>query len=117
MRLWYASELDLELADSTVLKGVAIRPSEWKKEVCKYTPPSSLGAWISSEVPMRGMASLDEIGVFGRKKHEMSSKRRSSKKGSLPAYVSEELRVPKMEFVPHSVDPAENEAWWVAYYG
>ncbi|KAL0745155.1 hypothetical protein Bca101_101097 [Brassica carinata] len=47
----------------------------------------------------------------------MSSKERSSKKGSLPANVSEELRVPKMEFVPHSVDPAENEAWWVACYG
>uniref|UniRef100_A0A0D2ZUT8 Uncharacterized protein n=1 Tax=Brassica oleracea var. oleracea TaxID=109376 RepID=A0A0D2ZUT8_BRAOL len=47
----------------------------------------------------------------------MSSKKRSSKKGSLPANVSEELRVPKMEFVPHSVDPAKNEAWWVACYG
>ncbi|KAF3502732.1 hypothetical protein F2Q69_00040992 [Brassica cretica] len=47
----------------------------------------------------------------------MSSKKRSSKKGSLPANVSEELRVPKMEFVPHSVDPAENEAWWVVCYG
>uniref|UniRef100_M4FHN8 Uncharacterized protein n=1 Tax=Brassica campestris TaxID=3711 RepID=M4FHN8_BRACM len=22
-----------------------------------------------------------------------------------------------MEYVPHSVDPAENEAWWVAHYG
>ncbi|KAG2266289.1 hypothetical protein Bca52824_073368 [Brassica carinata] len=32
----------------------------------------------------------------------MSSKKRNSKKGSLPANVSEELRVPKMEFVPHS---------------
>ncbi|KAF3509732.1 hypothetical protein F2Q69_00007790 [Brassica cretica] len=47
----------------------------------------------------------------------MLSKKRSSKKGSLPANVSEELRVPKMEFVPHSVDPAENEAWWVVCYG
>uniref|UniRef100_A0A0D3E7H7 Uncharacterized protein n=1 Tax=Brassica oleracea var. oleracea TaxID=109376 RepID=A0A0D3E7H7_BRAOL len=47
----------------------------------------------------------------------MSSKKRSSKKGSLPGNVSEELRVPKMEFVPHSVDPAKNEAWWVACYG
>ncbi|KAF3601656.1 hypothetical protein F2Q69_00035058 [Brassica cretica] len=47
----------------------------------------------------------------------MSSKKKSSKKGSLPANVSEELRMPKMEFVPHSVDPAENEAWWVACYG
>ncbi|KAL0661821.1 hypothetical protein Bca4012_098658 [Brassica carinata] len=52
-----------------------------------------------------------------KEKHEMSSKKRSSKKGSSPANVSEELRVPKMEFVPHSVDPAENEAWWVACYG
>ncbi|KAF2583944.1 hypothetical protein F2Q70_00035684 [Brassica cretica] len=47
----------------------------------------------------------------------MSSKKRSSKKGYFPANVSEELRVPKMEFFPHSVDPAENEAWWVACYG
>uniref|UniRef100_A0A0D3BQV9 Uncharacterized protein n=1 Tax=Brassica oleracea var. oleracea TaxID=109376 RepID=A0A0D3BQV9_BRAOL len=47
----------------------------------------------------------------------MSSKKWSSKKGFMPANVSEELRVPKMEFVPHSVDPAENEAWLVACYG
>ena len=40
----------------------------------------------------------------------MSSKKRSSKKGSLPANVPEELLVPKIEFVPHSVDPAENES-------
>ncbi|KAF2612242.1 hypothetical protein F2Q70_00010283 [Brassica cretica] len=46
----------------------------------------------------------------------MSSKKRSSKKGSLPANVSEELCVPKIEFVPHSVDPVENETWWVACY-
>uniref|UniRef100_A0A0D2ZQB4 Uncharacterized protein n=1 Tax=Brassica oleracea var. oleracea TaxID=109376 RepID=A0A0D2ZQB4_BRAOL len=46
----------------------------------------------------------------------MSSKKRSSKKGSLPVNASEELCVPKVEFVPHSVDPAENEAWWVACY-
>uniref|UniRef100_A0A0D2ZPK1 Uncharacterized protein n=1 Tax=Brassica oleracea var. oleracea TaxID=109376 RepID=A0A0D2ZPK1_BRAOL len=47
----------------------------------------------------------------------MSSKKRSSKKGSLPANASEELCVPKIEFIPHSVDPAENETWWVACYG
>ncbi|KAF3494770.1 hypothetical protein DY000_02054142 [Brassica cretica] len=51
------------------------------------------------------------------KKYEISTKKRSSKKGSLPANVPEELLVPKIEFVPHSVDPAENEAWWVACYG
>ncbi|KAF3534522.1 hypothetical protein DY000_02042087 [Brassica cretica] len=47
----------------------------------------------------------------------MSSKRRTSKKGSSSTNVHEELLVPKIEFVPHSVDPAENEAWWVARYG
>uniref|UniRef100_A0A0D3BJT0 Uncharacterized protein n=1 Tax=Brassica oleracea var. oleracea TaxID=109376 RepID=A0A0D3BJT0_BRAOL len=47
----------------------------------------------------------------------MSSKKRSSKKGSLPANVPEELFAPKIDFVPHSVDPTENEAWWVTCYG
>ncbi|KAF2543280.1 hypothetical protein F2Q70_00036826 [Brassica cretica] len=47
----------------------------------------------------------------------MSSKRRTSKKGSSSTNVHEELLMPKIEFVPHSVDPAENEAWWVARYG
>uniref|UniRef100_A0A0D3D4X1 Uncharacterized protein n=1 Tax=Brassica oleracea var. oleracea TaxID=109376 RepID=A0A0D3D4X1_BRAOL len=47
----------------------------------------------------------------------MTSKKWSSKKRSLPANVPEELLVPKIEFVPHSVDPTENEAWWVACYG
>ncbi|KAF2577577.1 hypothetical protein F2Q68_00004923 [Brassica cretica] len=47
----------------------------------------------------------------------MSSKKRISKKGSSSANVHEELLVPKVEFVPHLVDPTENEAWWVACYG
>ncbi|KAG5393818.1 hypothetical protein IGI04_023781 [Brassica rapa subsp. trilocularis] len=47
----------------------------------------------------------------------MSSKKKIAKKGSSSASPYEELIVPKMEFVPHSVHPAENEAWWVAHYG
>ena len=47
----------------------------------------------------------------------MSSKKKIAKKGSSSASAYEELIVPKMEFVPHSVLPAENEAWWVACYG
>ncbi|KAL0759134.1 hypothetical protein Bca101_075284 [Brassica carinata] len=47
----------------------------------------------------------------------MSSKKKISKKGSSSASAYEELIVPKMELVPHSVHPAENEAWWVAHYG
>ncbi|KAF3597537.1 hypothetical protein DY000_02022351 [Brassica cretica] len=49
--------------------------------------------------------------------YEMSTKKKTSKKGTSSANVHEELLVPKIEFVPHSVDPAENEAWWVARYG
>ncbi|KAG2266358.1 hypothetical protein Bca52824_073437 [Brassica carinata] len=45
----------------------------------------------------------------------MSSKKRFRKDLRQSAY--EELIVPKMELVPHSVHPAENEAWWVAHYG
>ena len=47
----------------------------------------------------------------------MSSKKKIAKKGSSSASAYEELIVPKMEFVPHPVHPAENEAWWVAHYG
>uniref|UniRef100_A0A0D3D4J0 Uncharacterized protein n=1 Tax=Brassica oleracea var. oleracea TaxID=109376 RepID=A0A0D3D4J0_BRAOL len=47
----------------------------------------------------------------------MSSKKKVAKKGSSSASAYEEFIVPKMEFVPHSVHPAENEAWWVAHYG
>ncbi|KAF3562771.1 hypothetical protein DY000_02016329 [Brassica cretica] len=51
----------------------------------------------------------------------MSSKKKTSKKGtsrgSSSVDVHEELLVPKIEFVPHSVDPAENEVWWTARYG
>ncbi|KAG5410684.1 hypothetical protein IGI04_007003 [Brassica rapa subsp. trilocularis] len=48
---------------------------------------------------------------------KMSSKKKIAKKGSSSASPYEELVVPKTEFVPHSVHPAENEAWWVAHYG
>ena len=47
----------------------------------------------------------------------MSSKKKISRKGSSSASAHEELLVLKIEFVPQSVDPAENEAWWVAHYG
>ncbi|KAG5411082.1 hypothetical protein IGI04_007401 [Brassica rapa subsp. trilocularis] len=47
----------------------------------------------------------------------MSSKNKIARKGSSSASAHEELLVLKIEFVPHSVDPAENEAWWVAHYG
>ncbi|KAG5385342.1 hypothetical protein IGI04_036812 [Brassica rapa subsp. trilocularis] len=48
---------------------------------------------------------------------KMSSKKKIAKKGSSSASPYEELVVLKMEFVPHSVHPAENKAWWVAHYG
>ncbi|KAF3595745.1 hypothetical protein DY000_02020259 [Brassica cretica] len=49
--------------------------------------------------------------------YKMSSKKNIARKGSSSASAHEELLVPKIEFVPHSVDPAENEAGWVAHYG
>uniref|UniRef100_A0A0D3ALG5 Transposase (Putative), gypsy type n=1 Tax=Brassica oleracea var. oleracea TaxID=109376 RepID=A0A0D3ALG5_BRAOL len=47
----------------------------------------------------------------------MSSKKKVAKKGSSSASAYEEFIVPKMEFVPHSVHLAEDEAWWFAHYG
>ncbi|KAF2571590.1 hypothetical protein F2Q70_00002968 [Brassica cretica] len=51
----------------------------------------------------------------------MSSRKKTSKRGtsrgSSSNGVHDELLVPKIEFVPHSIDPAENEAWWTAIYG
>ncbi|KAF2567048.1 hypothetical protein F2Q70_00027059 [Brassica cretica] len=51
----------------------------------------------------------------------MSSKKKISKRGTSPVSSSEgahdEIPIPKVEFVPHSVDPAENAAWWTARYG
>ncbi|KAG5375440.1 hypothetical protein IGI04_040036 [Brassica rapa subsp. trilocularis] len=54
---------------------------------------------------------------FLKRSVKMSSKKKIAKKGSSSASAYEELIVLKMEFVPHSVHPAENEAWWVAHYG
>ena len=59
--------------------------------------------------------------LFSFEIYKMSSKKKTSKKGtsrgSSSADIHEELLVPKIEFVSHSVDPAENEAWWTARYG
>ncbi|KAG5397453.1 hypothetical protein IGI04_019267 [Brassica rapa subsp. trilocularis] len=80
--------------------------------------PSPLESRVPDEILACGMASSDEIGMFGRSScPKVRSKKRSSKKGSSSANVCEELLVPKIEFMPHSVDPTENEAWWVASYG
>ncbi|KAF2554781.1 hypothetical protein F2Q68_00014229 [Brassica cretica] len=49
-------------------------------------PPSTLGTWISSELPMRGMASLDEIGVFGRSSCPKIRKASSAEDGIRSAF-------------------------------
>ncbi|KAG5397510.1 hypothetical protein IGI04_019324 [Brassica rapa subsp. trilocularis] len=85
---------------------------------CLIQPRLEQESWISDEILACGMASLDEIDVFGRSSYpKVRSKKKISKKGTSSANGHEELLVPKIEFVPHSVDPAENEAWWVARYG
>ncbi|KAF2566988.1 hypothetical protein F2Q68_00025346 [Brassica cretica] len=51
----------------------------------------------------------------------MSSRKKTSKGGTSRSSSSEgahdEILIPKVEFVPHSIDPAENAAWWTARYG
>ncbi|KAF2534277.1 hypothetical protein F2Q70_00029969 [Brassica cretica] len=51
----------------------------------------------------------------------MSSRKKTSKRGTSHGSSSEgvydEILVPKVEFVPHSIDPAKNAAWWTARYG
>ncbi|KAF3603334.1 hypothetical protein F2Q69_00035035 [Brassica cretica] len=51
----------------------------------------------------------------------MSSRKKASKRGtscgSSSEGVHDEILVPKAEFVPHSIDPADSEAWWIARYG
>ncbi|KAF2570400.1 hypothetical protein F2Q70_00004115 [Brassica cretica] len=50
----------------------------------------------------------------------MSSRKKTSKRGTSRGYsskgVHDELLVPKIEFVPHSLD-LEHEAWWKTRYG
>ena len=52
---------------------------------------------------------------------KMSSKKKTSKRGTSRGSSSEGARekilIPKVEFVPHSIDPAENAAWRTARYG
>ncbi|KAF3558259.1 hypothetical protein F2Q69_00013888 [Brassica cretica] len=51
----------------------------------------------------------------------MSSRKKTSKGGTSHSSSSEgahdEILIPKVEFVPHSIDPAENAAWWTAKCG
>ncbi|KAF2536719.1 hypothetical protein F2Q70_00004192 [Brassica cretica] len=51
----------------------------------------------------------------------MSSKKKISRRGTSRSSSSEsahdEILIPKVEFVHHSVDPAENAVWWRARYG
>uniref|UniRef100_A0A0D3CGD1 Uncharacterized protein n=1 Tax=Brassica oleracea var. oleracea TaxID=109376 RepID=A0A0D3CGD1_BRAOL len=48
----------------------------------------------------------------------MSSKKKTSKRGtgSSSEGAHDEILIPKVEFVPHSIDPAENAAWWTVRY-
>ena len=51
----------------------------------------------------------------------MSSRKKASKKGisrgSSSEEVHDEILVPKAEFTPYSIDPADGEAYWIAIYG
>ncbi|KAF2559137.1 hypothetical protein F2Q68_00016755 [Brassica cretica] len=71
-------------------------------------------------------SSVDELGrskvVAEGSPYKMSSrKKKTSKKGTFRGSSSEDahddILIPKVEFVPHSVNPAENAASWTARYG
>ena len=52
----------------------------------------------------------------------MSSRKKTLKRGTTRGSSSEgvhddNILVPKAEFVPHSMDPAYGEAYWIARYG
>ena len=51
----------------------------------------------------------------------MSSRKKALKRGTSRGSSSEEVRdeilVPKGEFVPYSIDPAYDEAYWIVRYG
>ncbi|KAF3574613.1 hypothetical protein F2Q69_00058948 [Brassica cretica] len=52
----------------------------------------------------------------------MSSRKKTLKRGTSRGSSSEGVHddgilVPKAEFVPHSMDPADGEAYWIARYG
>ncbi|KAG5385389.1 hypothetical protein IGI04_036859 [Brassica rapa subsp. trilocularis] len=86
---------------------------------------NSFGNTISEDFRVVIPSSFKKLSIFLstlflyslKRSVKMSSKKKIAKKGSSSASPYEELVVPKMEFVPHSVHPAENEAWWVAHYG
>ncbi|KAF2567043.1 hypothetical protein F2Q68_00026581 [Brassica cretica] len=42
---------------------------------------------------------------------------KGTSRGSSSEGAHDEILIPKVELVPHSVDPAENAAWWTARYG
>ncbi|KAF3607346.1 hypothetical protein DY000_02046878 [Brassica cretica] len=43
--------------------------------------------------------------------------KRGTSRGSSSEEVHDEILVPKAEFVPYSIDPADGEAYWIARYG
>ncbi|KAF3554333.1 hypothetical protein F2Q69_00012636 [Brassica cretica] len=59
--------------------------------------------------------------AYKKEVYKMSSRKKASKRGTSRGSSSDdahdEILIPKVEFVPHSIDPAENAAWWTARYG
>ncbi|KAF3495794.1 hypothetical protein DY000_02052692 [Brassica cretica] len=127
---YVATELRLEL-------GYYVATELWLElgryvatELCACSRPSRVRArslrsdraWL-----VRGPIAIPELvcGRFGyvfvALGQSMSSKKKTSKRctsrGSSSEDVHDEILVPKVEFVPHSIDPAENKAWWTARYG
>uniref|UniRef100_A0A0D3ASU5 Uncharacterized protein n=1 Tax=Brassica oleracea var. oleracea TaxID=109376 RepID=A0A0D3ASU5_BRAOL len=65
-RYMRARSLRSDRANCRYVRARSLRSDRAEWAFGRY-PPSTLATSISSEVPMRGMASLDEISVFGRR--------------------------------------------------
>ncbi|KAG5414403.1 hypothetical protein IGI04_001970 [Brassica rapa subsp. trilocularis] len=136
---YVATELRLELGRYVATERRSLRSDRAGRSLGRYRPNGTNArslrsdrAWLSSVASDRAGRSLGryvatelwpELGCYvvterdDRLKCKDVEQEKDCEKGSSSASPYEELVVPKMEFVPHSVHPAENEAWWVAHYG
>uniref|UniRef100_A0A0D3DKU2 DUF1204 domain-containing protein n=1 Tax=Brassica oleracea var. oleracea TaxID=109376 RepID=A0A0D3DKU2_BRAOL len=51
------------------------------------------------------------------RRKKKASKRGTSRGSSSEGVHDDDILVPKAEFLPHSIDPADGEAYWIARYG
>ncbi|KAF3581003.1 hypothetical protein DY000_02030751 [Brassica cretica] len=123
---YVATELGLPVvrlpySSLSVLAPQLVRIVDFRRDSSvRYGELGEFGAFRrSSYQKVRGQI----VNSYGYKKevYKMSSRKKASKRGTSRGSSSDgahdEILIPKVEFVPHSIDPAKNAAWWTARYG